>query len=170
MLTEHGFVQKATRRMSGEGADMDEMVDSTVGSVRQTSWMDNLIDAVFGWFGKDKAAEREERRLARLRANAQETPVIAQRPIAPIKTSLSESRTKDDLTMTSMSDDGGVISTTTGDTPTIPVQRKESIEDLAMLSGGSVAPVAGAVSGGCTSCGANNPPSERYCQSCGTTL
>lgn len=170
MLTEQGFVQKATRRMSGEGTDMDEMVDSTVGSVRQTSWMDNLIDAVFGWFGKDKATEREERRLARLRANAQETPVIAQRPIAPIKTSLSESRTNDDLTMTSMSDDGGVISTTSGNTPTIPVQRKESIEDLAMLSGGSVAPVAGTLPGGCTSCGANNPPSERYCQSCGTTL
>ena len=46
----------------------------------------------------------------------------------------------------------------------------QSIEDLAMLSGGSVAPVAGVASGGCTSCGANNPPSERYCQSCGTTL
>ena len=157
--------------MSGEGTEMDEMVDSTVGSVRKASWMDNLIDAVFGLFGRDKAAEREERRLARLRSNAQQTPVIAQRPIAPIKQEMSESRTNDDLTMTSMSDDGGIISTTTSDSPTIPVQRKESIEDLAMLSGGTcTSRRTGSVTGGCPSCGASNPPSERYCQSCGTTL
>ena len=63
MLTEQGFVQKATRRMSGDGTEMDEMVDSTVGSVRQASWMDNIIDGIFGLFGRDTAAEREEKRL-----------------------------------------------------------------------------------------------------------
>ena len=56
---------------------MDEMVDSTVGSVRQASWMDNIIDGIFGLFGRDTAAEREEKRLTRLRSNAQQTPVIA---------------------------------------------------------------------------------------------
>ncbi|MGB1487366.1 MAG: zinc ribbon domain-containing protein, partial [Candidatus Poseidoniaceae archaeon] len=170
MLTEQGFVQKATRRMSGDGAEIDEMVDSTVGSVRKVSWMDGLIDGIFTFFGRDKAAEREEQRLARLRANAQQTPVIAQRPVAPIKETLTESRTSENLTMTSMSDDGGIISSTANEAPTIPVQRKESIEDLAMLSGGSVSTITGSMSGGCPSCGARNPPSERYCQTCGTTL
>lgn len=65
MLTEQGYVQKATRRMSGDGAEMDEMVDSTVGSVRQASWMDNIIDGIFGLFGRDTAAEREERQIGR---------------------------------------------------------------------------------------------------------
>ena len=170
MLTEQGFVQKATRRMSGDGAEMDEMVDSTVGSVRQASWMDNIIDGIFGLFGRDTAAEREEKRLSRLRSNAHQTPVIAQRPVAPIKQEMSDTRQNDELTMTTMSDDGGIISSTNIETPTIPVQRKESIEDLAMLSGGSVQTMSGSGPGGCPACGANNPPSERYCQSCGTTL
>jgi hypothetical protein len=170
MLTEQGFVQKATRRMSGDGAEMDEMVDSTVGSVRQASWMDNIIDGIFGLFGRDTAEEREEKRLSRLRSNARQTPVIAQRPVAPIKQEMSDTRQNDELTMTTMSDDGGIISSTNIETPTIPVQRKESIEDLAMLGGGSVQTMSGSVPGGCPACGANNPPSERYCQSCGTTL
>ncbi len=170
MLTEQGFVQKATSRMSGDDAEMDEMVDSTVGSVRQASWMDNIIDGIFGLFGRDTAAEREEKRLSRLRSNAHQTPVIAQRPVAPIKQEMSDTRQNDELTMTTMSDDGGIISSTNIETPTIPVQRKESIEDLAMLSGGSAQTMSGSVPGGCPACGANNPPSERYCQSCGTTL
>ena len=170
MLTEQVFVQKATRRMSGDGAEMDEMVDSTVGSIRQASWMDNVIDGIFGLFGRDTAAEREEKRLSRLRSNAHQTPVIAQRPVAPIKQEMSDRRQNDELTMTTMSDDGGIISSTNIETPTIPVQRKESIEDLAMLRGGGVKTMTGSVTGGCPACGASNPPAERYCQSCGTTL
>lgn len=170
MLTEQGFVRKATRRMSGDGAEMEESVDSTVGSVRKASWMDNVIDGIFGLFGRDKAGEREEQRLLRLRSNAQQTPVIAQRPVAPIKQDMSDARSNDDLTMTTMSDGGGIISTTNSEPPTIPVQRRESIEDLAMLSGGTVQTMTSSVTGGCPSCGASNPPSERYCQSCGTTL
>lgn len=172
MLSEQGFVQKATRRMSGDSPDMDESLDSTVGSVRKKSWMDGIIDGIFNWFGKDKEAEREELRLRRLRANAEQMPVIAQRPVAPIKESLSqESTSNDNLTMTSMSDDGGIVSSTVQEIPPVQIQRKESIEDLAMLSGGTVStsqPVG--AGGGCPSCGATNPPSERYCQSCGSTL
>jgi len=172
MLTEQGYVQKATRRMNGDGAEMDELIDSTVGSVRRTSWMDGIIDSVFGWFGKDKAAEREELRLARLRNNSQQAPVIAQRPVAPIKEKMTaDSRSGDDLTMTSMSDDGGILSSTSIETPQLaPIPKRESIEDLAMLSGGSVPVSTANPSGKCPSCGASNPPSERYCQSCGTSL
>ena len=65
---------------------------------------------------------------------------------------------------------GGIISTTNIETPSIPFQRKESIEDLAMLSGGSVQTMTGFATGNCSACGASNPPAERYCQSCGATL
>ena len=171
MLTEQGFVQKATRRMSGDGAEDVDSVDSTVGSVRKKSWMDGIIDNIFNLFGRDKEAEREQERLRRLRANADQTPVIAQRPIAPIKESITpEASTNDTLTMTSMSDDGGIISSTLQEPKPVPVQRKESIEDLAMLGGGRPSQSFAPTSGGCPSCGSANPPSERYCQSCGMSL
>ena len=171
MLTEQGFVQKATRRMSGDGPTMDESVDSTVGSIRKASWMDGIIDSLFGFFGKDKAAEREEKRLSRLRINAQQAPVIAQRPIAPVNVSnSSDEPTNEVLTMTSMSDDGGVISATSNKPAPIQIQPRESIEDLAMLGGAKAPVTAGGSQGSCPSCGAANPPSERYCQSCGSAL
>lgn len=171
MLTEQGFVQKATRRMSGENKDIEETVDSTVGSVRKKSWMDGIIDGIFGLFGKDKAAEREEKRLLRLRANAQQEPVIAQRPVAPIKVAKTTDESSSDvLTMTSMSDDGGIISATSNKPAYVQIQPKESIEDLAMLGGTARPTVSMAISGGCPSCGAANPVSERYCQACGSTL
>ena len=170
MLTEQGFVQKATRRMSGDGAEMEEEVDSTVGSVRKASMMDGIIDSIFSLFGKDKAAEREQQHLSRLRSNAQQTPVIAQRPIAPIKeTTSTEDRSNENLTMTTMSDDGGILSSTSVEPPA-PLQRRESIEDLAMLSSNQVSMPSSVSSGTCSSCGASNPPSERYCQSCGASL
>ena len=171
MLTEQGFVQKATRRMSGDGAEDVDSVDSTVGSVRKKSLMDGIIDNIFNLFGRDKEAEREQEHLRRLRANADQTPVIAQRPIAPIKESITpESSKNDTLTMTSMSDDGGIISSTLQEPKPVPVQRKESIEDLAMLGGSRPSQSFVSTSGGCPSCGSENPPSERYCQSCGMSL
>ena len=171
MLTEQGFVQKATRRMSGDSAEDVDSVDSTVGSVRKKSWMDGIIDSIFNLFGRDKEAEREQQHQRRLRANADQTPVIAQRPIAPIKESITpESSTNETLTMTSMSDDGGIISSTLQEPKPVPVQRKESIEDLAMLGGSRPSQSFVPTSGGCPSCGSSNPPSERYCQSCGMSL
>ena len=170
-MTEQGFVQKATRRMSGDGVENADSVDSTVGSVRKKSWMDGIIDNIFNLFGRDKEAEREQQHLRRLRANADQTPVIAQRPIAPIKESVTpETNTNETLTMTSMSDDGGIISSTLQEPKSIPIQRKESIEDLAMLGGRAPAQSSTHTSGGCPSCGSANPPSERYCQSCGMSL
>ena len=171
MLTEQGFVQKATRRMSGDSAEDVDFVDSTVGSVRKKSWMDGIIDSIFNLFGRDKEAEREQQHQRRLRANADQTPVIAQRPIAPIKESITpESSTNETLTMTSMSDDGGIISSTLQEPKPVPVPRKESIEDLAMLGGSRPSQSFAPTSGGCPSCGSSNPPSERYCQSCGMSL
>jgi hypothetical protein len=171
MLTEQGFVQKATRRMSGDSAEDVDSVDSTVGSVRKKSWMDGIIDSIFNLFGRDKEAEREQQHQRRLRANADQTPVIAQRPIAPIKESITpEGSTNDALTMTSMSDEGGIISSTLQEPKPVSVPRKESIEDLAMLGGSRPSQSFTPTSGECPSCGSSNPPSERYCQSCGMSL
>ena len=61
--------------------------------------------------------------------------------------------------MTSMSDDGGILSSTSIETPQLaPIPKSESIEDLAMLSGGSVSVSTANLSGKCPSCGASNPP------------
>lgn len=180
LLTEQGIVQKASNRLSGKSDFDGEEIDSTVGSVRKKSWMDGVIDSIYGLFGKDVETEREEKRLQRLHSNAQQSPVVAQRPVAPIQkvreTSEKESNERD--TMTSMSDDGGVISSTEQSVkqiPDVPAVSSQSIESMAML--GTVQTQAPSMqmrssggSFGCSGCGFSNPPGERYCQSCGTTL
>lgn len=180
LLTEQGIVQKASNRLSGKSDFDGEEIDSTVGSVRKKSWMDGVIDSIYGLFGKDVETEREQKRLQRLHSNAQQSPVVAQRPVAPIQkvkeTSDKKSNKMD--TMTSMSDDGGVISSTEQSVeqiPDVPAVSSQSIESMAML--GTVQARAPPMqmqssgpSSGCSGCGFNNPPGERYCQSCGTTL
>ena len=180
LLTEQGVVQKASNRLSGKSNFDGEEIDSTVGSIRKKSWMDGVIDSIYGLFGKDVEAEREQKRMQRLNTNAQQSPVVAQRPVAPIlkvkDTSDGKSNNLD--TMTSMSDDGGIISSTEQSVkqiPDVPTIAGQSIESMAMLGTvQSQAPSSQIISlettSGCSGCGFSNPPGERYCQSCGTTL
>ena len=180
LLTEQGVVQKASNRLSGKSNFDGEEIDSTVGSIRQKSWMDGVIDSIYGLFGKDVEAEREQKRMQRLNTNAQQSPVVAQRPVAPIQKVKETSDGKSDNldTMTSMSDDGGIISSTEQSVkqiPDVPTIASQSIESMAMLgTAQSQAPSSQIISlettSGCSGCGFNNPPGERYCQSCGTTL
>lgn len=180
LLTEQGVVQKASNRLSGKSDFDGEEIDSTVGSIRQKSWMDGVIDSIYGLFGKDVEAEREQKRMQRLNTNAQQSPVVAQRPVAPIQKVKETSDGKSDNldTMTSMSDDGGIISSTEQSVkqiPDVPTIASQSIESMAMLgTAQSQAPSSQIISlettSGCSGCGFNNPPGERYCQSCGTTL
>jgi len=180
LLTEQGVVQKASNRLSGKSNFDGEEIDSTVGSIRQKSWMDGVIDSIYGLFGKDVEAEREQKRMQRLNTNAQQSPVVAQRPVAPIQKVKETSDGKSDNldTMTSMSDDGGIISSTEQSVkqiPDMPTITSQSIESMAMLgTAQSQAPSSQIISlettSGCSGCGFNNPPGERYCQSCGTTL
>jgi hypothetical protein len=78
--------------------------------------------------------------------------------------------------MTSMSDDGGIISSIeveSKELPTIPSTPSQSIESMAMLEKDKPSLVVIQPSGAnlvCPSCGLSNPPGERYCQSCGSTL
>jgi hypothetical protein len=142
--------------------------------------MDGVIDSIYGLFGRDVESEREQKRMQRLNSNAQQSPVLAQRPVAPIQKVKESSETQSNTldTMTSMSDDGGVISSTDSkikEVPALQTVPSPSIESMAML--GTVQSPAqpaqmqssGTVSG-CSGCGFSNPPGERYCQSCGTTL
>ena len=180
LLTEQGFVQKATNRLSGKSNFDGEEIDSTVGSIRRKSWMDGVIDSIYGLFGKDVETEREQKRMQRLQSNAQQSPVVAQRPVAPIQRAKESADTTSNSTdtMTSMSDDGGIISTTETkekEVPSVQISSSQSIESMAML--GTVqtqTPVEQIPSSRstsvCSSCGFSNPPGERYCQSCGMTL
>ena len=180
LLTEQGFVQKASNRLSGKSNFDGEEIDSTVGSIRKKSWMDGVIDSIYGLFGKDVETEREEKRMQRLHSNAQQSPVVAQRPVAPIQKvkETSEDKSKDLDTMTSMSDGGGIISSTeqtVKQIPDVPTTASQSIESMAMLGTvqSQAPPMQMQSSGtttGCSGCGFTNPPGERYCQSCGTTL
>ena len=180
LLTEQGFVQKAAKRLTGKSDFDGEEINSTVGSVRKKSWMDGVIDSIYGLFGRDTESEREEKRMRRLHSNAQQSPVLAQRPVAPIQKvkESSEAKSSDMGTMTSMSDNGGIMSSTESivkEAPALETVPSPSIESMAML--GTVQSPAqptqmqssGTVSG-CSGCGFSNPPGERYCQSCGTTL
>lgn len=180
LLTEQGFVQKAAKRLTGKSDFDGEEINSTVGSVRKKSWMDGVIDSIYGLFGRDTESEREEKRMRRLHSNAQQSPVLAQRPVAPIQKvkESSEAKSSDMGTMTSMSDNGGIISSTESivkEALALETVPSPSIESMAML--GTVQSPAqptqmqssGTVSG-CSGCGFSNPPGERYCQSCGTTL
>ena len=108
LLSEQGFVQKASNRLTGKSDFDGEEIDSTVGSVRKKSWMDGVIDSIYGLFGRDVESEREQKRMQRLNSNAQQSPVLAQRPVAPIQKVKESSETKSNTldTMTSMSDDG----------------------------------------------------------------
>ena len=180
LLSEQGFVQKATNRLAGKSDFDGEEIDSTVGSVRKKSWMDGVIDSIYGLFGRDVESEREQKRMRRLHSNAQQSPVLAQRPIAPIQKvkESPDAKSSDMGTMTSMSDDGGIISSTESivkEAPALETVPRPSIESMAML--GTVQSPAqptqmqsSGTGSGCSGCGFSNPPGERYCQSCGTTL
>jgi len=180
LLTEQGVVQKASNRLSGKSDFDGEEIDSTVGSIRQKSWMDGVIDSIYGLFGKDVEAEREQKRMQRLNTNAQQSPVVAQRPVAPIQKvkETSDGKSNNLDTMTSMSDDGGIISSTEQSVkqiPDMPTIASQSIESMAMLGTTQSQAPSSQISSlettsGCSGCGFNNPPGERYCQSCGTTL
>jgi hypothetical protein len=142
--------------------------------------MDGVIDSIYGLFGRDAESEREQKRMRRLHSNAQQSPVLAQRPIAPIQkvNDSPEGKSSNLGTMTSMSDNGGIISSTESivkEAPALETVPSPSIESMAMLgtvqSPAQPAQMQSSGTGsGCSGCGFSNPPGERYCQSCGTTI
>tara|TARA_B110000459_G_scaffold22140_1_gene21302 strand:- start:21763 stop:22719 length:957 start_codon:yes stop_codon:yes gene_type:complete len=182
MLTDANRVQRA---------DREQGVGSTIGAVRKKSPMDSLLDVVGGIFGRHDAAERREnRRQSRLHAAASADPVIAQRPVAPLRTS-NQSQNDSTLKLTSMSDEGGIDSTlnTAGEVVVNTSNASEpqktsawdkpdsnlnpnSIESMAMFATplstsapiNQPAPVQG---NRCKGCQNPVPEGERFCPHCG---
>ena len=179
MLSEAAHVIKANARVSGTAALDDEAITGTVGAYRRPGPMDRILDTVFGWFGIDSREEREQRRQARLRQAAVDAPVVAQRPVAPLR--LNKTEDASEVNMTSMSDSGGVetVISSSGlekDVPTrsaatsIP-EPKESLESMAMMGQAPSASSAFATAGPtCRGCGAPVAVRERFCPHCGLDL
>jgi len=180
MLAEAAHIVKANARVTGERTLDDERITGTVGATRKRGPMDRFLDGIWGLFGIDSRAEREARRQARLQRASQQTPVTAQRPVAPLR--LNKGEDEGEVNMTSMSDGGGletVISTSgevLGDDELQVAQGiqsppVESLESMAMMgqSPGRVATIA-TTGLQCRGCKAPVGPNERFCPHCGLDL
>ena len=177
MLSEAAHVIKANARVSGEVSFDDEQILGTVGATRKAGPMDRFLDTIFGLFGRDSREEREQRRKARLLQAASNAPVVAQRPVAPLR--LNKTDDGSEVNMVSMSDAGGVetVISTSGlekdytaveDLPSPP---SESLESMAMMGQAPSGTSALATSGPqCSGCKAPVSTSERFCPHCGLDL
>ena len=177
MLSEAAHVIKANARVSGEVSLDDEQIHGTVGATRRVGPMDRFLDGLLGLFGRDSREEREQRRKARLRQAASSAPVVAQRPVAPLR--LNKNDNEGEVNMVSMSDAGGVetvISTSGmekeyGSFETLSKPPAESLESMAMMGQAPSSTTAIATTGPqCKGCKAPVSPSERFCPHCGLDL
>ena len=180
MLAEADHIVKANARVTGERTLDDERITGTVGATRKRGPMDRLLDGIWGLFGIDSRAEREAKRQYRLQLAAQQTPVTAQRPVAPLR--LNKGKDESEVNMTSMSDGGGLetVISTSGEvldneemqvSQAKQVSPVESLESMAMLgqSPGVAATVA-TTGPQCRGCKAPVSPNERFCPHCGLDL
>lgn len=175
MLVDAEHVRKAQARVSGDEQFEDGSVNSTVGAVRKPSPMDRFLDWLSSFSGRDRKQEREERKKAKLLARSQQSPVIAQRPIAPLRPVQSEEKRVVPMEMISVTDTGAESVTIDEDTNEIstPIQRSISIEEMAY---GAVKSSTRTGNSGfapqptCKMCSAPNPVGERFCMNCGSEL
>ena len=199
-LNEASYVVEATRRVAGESSFDDEAIDSTIGSTRKSSPMDNFLDWIGGIFGnKDTGEKREERRLEALIAASKASPVAVSRPNSPLQTTRRD--VDSSLKATSMTDEGekevsldnrySITSTTETSNPEsvkysmdeeayswdeeIKVTPSQSIESMAMLPSSQKQPITQvsipvSVQKKCRGCGALAPPDERFCLICGLDI
>ncbi|HJL96531.1 MAG TPA: hypothetical protein QF401_00100 [Candidatus Poseidoniaceae archaeon] len=189
LLLESERIRKANRRMSGDETFDDELVNSTIGATRKNSPMDSFLDALNRLFGRgDSVERREQKRQASLRAAADASPVIAQRPVAPMRTETPSNKTE--LKVTSVSDDGEIESVVSEsgisvepqsetakvyawDSNSPAEQSTESIESMAMISipqyeTSQPTEVIQSPTGTlCRGCNAAIPQSEPFCLQCG---
>lgn len=175
MLVDAEHVRRAQARVSGNEQFGENDLNSTVGSVRKPSPMDSLLDWIASLRGRDRKAEREATKRAKLQARSIESPVIAQRPIAPIQPVESEEKKPVPMEMISMTEYGAESVTIDEETNQIsaPRQRGISIEEMAFgtpsvktndsNSGFAPKPT-------CRVCNAPNSVGERFCINCGSEL
>ena len=175
MLIDTAHVRRAQARVSGDEQFDDETVNSTIGAVRKNSPMDSFLDWISSLFGKDTKESREQVKNQTLKERSQESPVIAQRPIAPTQPIKSEAKRPRPMEIISVTDSGMESVTINEETNEIsePVLREATIEEMAYgkakstfqanQSGFSPHPT-------CRVCQTPNPVGERFCSNCGSDL
>jgi hypothetical protein len=180
MLTESRTVLKATGRLYNGNDESSGSNVGTVGAIRQSSPMDRVIDFIGSLFGKDSKLDREQKRIARLEAQASMKPVIAQRPVAPMK-SLQDSD-DENIRITSYSDTGGIDDSISSSGIAVDSQNEpnvvqfpissQSIESMAMMPGQKTVVGLSQPQGGnaCRACGSTYQAGERFCPICGIDL
>lgn len=180
MLSEAEHVMKANARVSGEQSFDDERVNRTVGAHRVAGPMDRFLDGFFSIFGMDSRAVREEKRQNRLRQAASASPVIAQRPIAPLRINNIDDMSDED--MTTMTDNGGmktVISSFGNERQSMGQDIEEvelktyapTLESMAMLTSPTSSQHSMMSSfPRCKACHAAVTVSDRYCPHCGSNI
>ena len=180
MLTESRTVRQATGDLYADPQNSPHHQTGTIGAVRQPSPMDRFLDLVGSWFGSDSRNERQRKKNATLQAQASSKPVIAQRPVAPMK--LLQESDDEAIRITSFSDSGGIddslsssgelLESSQAISKNQPITPSESIESMAMMSSASQSQPQSVSIGGlqCRGCGATNQSGERFCQSCGLDL
>ncbi len=179
MLIDSEHVRRAQARVSGDEQFEDGSVHATIGATRRKSPMDAFLDWIGGMFGSNSQEDRDAIRQQTLSQRSRESPVIAQRPIAPIQPIETDRKRPQPMEMVSMTDDGAQAVVIDEETNVIsqPVQvHSTSIEEMAYGISSPIGVAAVSSPGGfapqptCKTCGAPNPVGERFCSNCGSDL
>jgi len=175
MLIDSEHVRKAQARVSGDEQFDGETPDSTIGAVRKNSPMDSFLDWISSLFGKDKKSQRSRVKNQQLIERSKQSPVIAQRPIAPTQPIKSEARRPRAMEIISVTDSGMESVTINEETNeiSVPIIREATIEEMAF--GKVKEPILGQQTGfapqpTCRVCNNPNPVGERFCLNCGSDL
>ena len=177
MLVDAEHVRRAQARVSGDEQFDETGANSTIGAVRKPSPMDSFLDWIASLRGRDRKLERDSKKNAALTARSSESPVIAQRPIAPIEPIKSEEKRYVPMEMVSVTDTGAesvIIDEETNEVST-PVNRELSIEEMAFGTAARRTSSTPSQSGfapqpTCRVCSTPNPVGERFCSNCGSNL
>ena len=177
MLIDSEHVRRAQARVSGDEQFEDGSGNSTIGAVRKNSPMDNFLDWIASLLGRDRKAERDAKKSATLNARSSVSPVIAQRPIAPIQPIESEEKKTVPMEMVSLTDAGAESVTIDDETNQVsaPIMRELSIEQMAFGTAVPTGVTTASQSGfspqpSCKVCGFSNPVGERFCSNCGSDI
>lgn len=177
MLIDSEHVRRAQARVSGDEQFEGGSANSTIGAVRKNSPMDNFLDWISSLLGRDGKAERDAKKSATLNARSSVSPVIAQRPIAPIQPIESEEKKIVPMEMVSLTDAGAESITIDDETNQVsaPIMRELSIEQMAFGTAAPTGVTTASQSGfspqpSCKVCGFSNPVGERFCSNCGSDI
>ena len=175
MLIDSDRVRMAQARVAGEEQFDEAGVAATYGAVRKPSPMDRFLDWISQIRGKDSETKRLEKSKNSLETRSQESPVIAQRPIAPITPIATDRKNPRPMEIQSFTDSGmETISLENKEIEVVPKQ--PTMEELAygapqVNSSNNIASAPGfQPMPTCRVCNSPNPIGERFCSNCGSNL